>query len=103
MDSFQTSSYTHLDINNLKLLWMSFANAHRLQSISVARKSDLLTAMKRLDQTYTSHISKLQLAYSIVDLFHDHCEYFKLMSIANLNSIASGLHLQCPSNCSWYV
>ena len=95
MNSFQNSSYTHLDIYNLKPLWMSFANAHRLQSISVPRKSDLVTAMKSLDQTYTSHISKLQLAYSTVDLFNKHCEYFM--------SIASGLHLQCPSNCSWYV
>ena len=97
------SSYAHIDTYNLKPLWMSFANAHRLQSIFVARKSDLLTAMKRLDQNYTSHISKLQLAYSIVDFFHNHCEYFKLMSITNLNSIASGLHLQCPSSYSWYV
>ena len=38
-----------------------------------------------------------------MDLFHNHCEYFKLMSIADLNSIACVLHLQCPSNCSWYV
>ena len=48
MNSFQTSSYTHPDIYNLKPLWMTFANAHRLQSISVARRSDLLAAMKRL-------------------------------------------------------
>ena len=58
MNSFQTSSYTHLDIYNLKPLWMTFANVHRLQSVSVARKSDLVTTMKRLDQTYTSHTSK---------------------------------------------
>ena len=59
MNSFQTSSYTYLDTYNLKPLWMSFANAHRLQSISVARKSDLVTAIKRLDQIYTSHMSKV--------------------------------------------
>ena len=82
---------------------MSFSNVHRLQSIAVAKKSHLLFAMKKLNQGYPCHATKQLLASSIVELFHKHCQYFELMSIAHLNSFVCNLNLQCSHNCPRYV
>ena len=51
VNTFQTSLHAHPNNYNLELLWMTFTNAHRLQSITVAKKSYFLFAMKRLHQT----------------------------------------------------